>query len=220
MKDRDTFILENMGLVRMVANKYKRATWENPVLDYDDLVSLGSIGLVKAHDNFNPAFKTRFSTYAVSMIEGEILRFLRDHGNLIRLPRGAKQNIAAILKAGLINEKPTVISKALNMLPIDVKNAISYHKYKHCDCLDSVIYEDENGPITLADKIGIEQDMDLGIEAERIISQFDARMQKVIRFRMQGLSQAEIGKIIGVSQVQVSRLLNKARRQLKDKEAS
>ncbi len=217
MKDRDAFISENMGLVGMIANRYRRATQNNPMLDYEDLVSMGSEGLIKACDRFDPAFGTQFSTYAVLIIENEIRRFLRDHNSLIKLPR-SRQYLTKISQAGLIGEKPDVISEKLNIPLIGVKNALKYYKYKTCDYLDRVIYEDGGTPVTLADTIGAELDMDSKMMAEQTLSQFDERTQRIIKFRLQGLTQMEIAKIIGVSQTQISRILISAREKLKAKQ--
>ncbi len=217
MKDRNAFILENMGLVGMVANRYRRATWENPMLDYEDLVSMASEGLIKACDRFDPAFGTQFSTYAVLIIENEIRRFLRDHNSLIKLPR-SRQYLTKILQAGLIHEKPDLISEKLNIPLTGVKNAIKYFKYKTCDYLDRIIYEDGGTPVTLADTIGMDPDMSSDMAAEQTLRQFDERTQQIIKLRLQGLTQMEIGKIMGVSQTQISRILISARKKLKAKQ--
>lgn len=73
MEDRDETIKSNLPLVSYISKKFLNRGYE-----YDDIFQIGCIGLVKAVDKFDPSFKTKFSTYAVPMIEGEIKRFLRD----------------------------------------------------------------------------------------------------------------------------------------------
>ncbi len=82
---RDTLIKENMGLVYAVARRFLGRG-----IEQEDLFQIGSIGLIKAVDKFDPSFEVRFSTYAVPMITGEIKRFLRDDG-MIKVSRTLKE---------------------------------------------------------------------------------------------------------------------------------
>lgn len=213
--DRDTFIQENMGLVGMVANRFLKTIEGNPTLDRDDLVNIGAIGLIEAYDRFDPSYDVKFSTYAVPMIVGSIKRFFRDHLDSIKFSRKSKSDCYTILKANLLGEKPAIISQLLDMPLENVENALAYYKYKYTDSLDQVIYEDDGNPITLAGKVGTEINMDSNIELESLLRQFDERTQKIIKLRLQDLSQSEIAKVIGVSQVTISRILTKVQKEIK-----
>ena len=74
---KSTLISENMPLIKSIARRYR-----NKQVEYDDLLQLGALGLVKAINNFDLTFNVKFSTYAVPMIEGEIKRFIRDDGSI------------------------------------------------------------------------------------------------------------------------------------------
>ena len=89
---RDTLFSENMGLVYSVARRFLGRG-----VEMEDLFQIGSIGLLKAVDHFNPEFDVKFSTYAVPMIIGEIKRFLRDDG-ILKVSRSIKENQYKICK--------------------------------------------------------------------------------------------------------------------------
>lgn len=213
--DRDTFIEQNMGLVGKVVNKHAFRITGHSDMDREDLVSIGTIGLIKAYDRFDPSFEVKFSTYAFPMIEGEIRRYLRDSLETVRFTRQSKVDYYAISSAKLLNENPEVIADTLEMPIVRVKNALDYHRCKAMDSLDREVYDEGGTPITLADNIGIEVDFDSGLEIKSFLESLDERARKIVELRLQDLTQAEIGKIIGVTQVQVSRILLKLQRELK-----
>ena len=82
---RDTLIEENIGLVWSIVKRY-----QNRGVETEDLFQIGSIGLIKAVDKFDPSYQVQFSTYAVPMISGEIKRFLRDDG-MLKVSRSLKE---------------------------------------------------------------------------------------------------------------------------------
>ena len=89
---RDTLVEENAGLVYSVAKRFVGRG-----VDMEDLIQIGSIGLIKAVDKFDLSFDVRFSTYAVPMIAGEIKRYLRDDG-LLKVSRSLKENYYRVYK--------------------------------------------------------------------------------------------------------------------------
>lgn len=91
---RDTLFAENMGLVYSVTRRFLGRG-----VEMEDLFQIGSIGLLKAVDKFNPEFDVKFSTYAVPMIVGEIKRFLRDDG-ILKVSRSIKENQYKTIKCG------------------------------------------------------------------------------------------------------------------------
>lgn len=214
--DRDNFILENMGLVRMAVNRFSHRILNHPSINKEDLMSIGTIGLIKAYDRFDTSYGTKFSTYAVPMIIGELKLFLRDNFDTIHFTRQSKHDYYTIVRANLLNEKPSVIGSILEMPLENVHNALDYYKYKYADSLDRVIYEDEGSPIVLKDTVGIEMDLESNLDLELFLKKIDDQAQRVIKLRLQGLSQAEIAKIIGCSQVQVSRILAKVKKKIQE----
>lgn len=207
--DRDTFIQQNMGLVQMVVNKHTNRIVGHPYIDRDDLQSLGTIGLIKAYDRFDPSYEVQFSTYAVPMIQGEIRRFLRDNLDLVKFTRQSKIDFYAISKVDLLNENPEVIADTLEISIERVRNALDYYRCKSTDSLDREVLEDEGTPITLADRVGVELDFDSNLEIELFLNKLDERSRKIVELRLKEKTQMEIGEILGISQVQVSKILAK-----------
>ena len=89
---KERLISENLPLIKSIVRRYK-----NKLVDYEDLIQLGTLGLIKAINNFNLDFGVKFSTYAVPMIAGEIKRFIRDDG-AIKVSRSTKAQALEINK--------------------------------------------------------------------------------------------------------------------------
>ena len=126
---KEILVKNNILLVKSIVNKFK-----NKGVDYDDLIQIGSLGLIKAVYNFDESYKVRFSTYAVPLIIGEIKRFLRDDGE-IKVSRFIKlqaQNINNYIEKFQIKHgiEPTIeeIASALNYSKEDVVLAIDSSK--------------------------------------------------------------------------------------------
>jgi len=214
---RNEFILANMGLVKMVANRFAWKIRDNPAIDKEDLVNLGIEGLIRAYDNFDPSFGTQFSTYAVPTIHGTIARHLKKNADLVRFSRQDIENYHSIIREGLTKEEPKVIAEKMNKPLAHIERALDYSRYRHVDYLQRTIYGDEGAEITLGERIGIEPDMDSDIDIKTFFEQLDERTRKIVTLRMQGLSQTEISDIIGLGQVQISRILLRVKKQMKEK---
>ncbi|MDR7856042.1 sigma-70 family RNA polymerase sigma factor [Tissierella sp.] len=219
--DRDTFIKQNMGLVGMVVNKHANRIAEHPSIDREDLKSIGTIGLIKAYDKFDPSYEVQFSTYAFHMIQGEIRRFLRDNLDTVKFTRQSKIDYYAISEAKLLNDNPETIAEILEMPIQRVNNALEYYRCKGMDSLDREIVDDEGSSTTMADKLGMEVDYDSNLEIEMFLSQLDnmeglnKRTRKIVELRLQEKTQVEIGQELGITQVQVSRILVALQEKLK-----
>ena len=100
---KSTLITENMPLIKSIVKRYS-----NVHVEYEDLLQLGAMGLVKAINNFKGEYNVRFSTYAVPMIAGEIKRFIRD-GNSLRVSRSIRDTAYRILKVREKLETPDAI---------------------------------------------------------------------------------------------------------------
>lgn len=215
----ETLINENMPLVHSCVKKFLRDS-----LEYDDLLQLGSIGLIKAIRRFDPKFEVMFSTYAVPLIMGEIRRFLRDDG-IIKVSRSLKEiNKKVCLAQGELMIKlgcePT-ISQVAEYTQLDKEKIImAMEACAPCESLHKKIYPESNSEIELADTIT--DSRTLCDEIEKIalksaLSNLDSRERKIIVLRyFKGKTQMEISKLVGVSQVQISRIEKRVLSSLKE----
>ena len=219
-KSKEILIENNTLLIKSLANRFR-----NKGVDFDDLFQLGSIGLLKAIYNFDEKFNVRFSTYAVPMILGEIKRFLRDDGE-IKVSRLIKQK--AILISKFIekrlkesNEEPSLeeISKELNILKEDV--VIALESTMHTVSLYETVDDGSEKMQMLIDKLPSKYTEDDHVDLlylKSLIKTLPKREQLLINLRyFKDKTQGEVAEILGVSQVQVSRLENKIIKNLKDK---
>lgn len=208
-KAAEEILLENMPLIKSVIKRYK-----NSNIDYDDLIQLGSLGLIKAVMNFNATYNVRFSTYAVPMIAGEIKRHIRDDGP-IKVSRQTKTLVLSINKyveefRSKNEREPSVqeIAEKFELSTYDVVFALDSAK------MPLSLFEkfDDDGTY-LVDVIKTEdrtEDILDKLALKEIINSLDDRDKKIIILRYyRDKTQSEVAKILGVSQVQVSRLENK-----------
>jgi len=213
---KEELVLQNMGLVLSIAKKFY-----NRGYDADDINQLGTIGLIRAIDNFNLSLGLKFSTYAVPMILGEIRRFLRDDGP-IKVSRSIKQTAALISRFIEESQKaygktPGVleIAEALNISVEDVITAKDATAPP-----ESIFYENEDGKKALCNFL--KSDMDEGkilthIDIKQAISSLCEREKSIIIMRyFQDKTQSDISKKLGISQVQVSRIERRVLKKLKD----
>lgn len=195
---------ENLPLVIAIAKRFL-----NRGVESDDLKQLGSIGLLKAIRRFDIGMHVCFSTYAVPMIAGEIKRFLRDDG-LIKFSRGAKQLAAAVAKA--LAEEPELTVEALALrLSVSVEEiAVAVASSNSVSSLDEPI---SDGSENRFDRIGSDSNEEASVNRlslEDAMRDLSPRDRVLIRMRYrEEKTQAEVGKVLGVSQVQVSRMEKK-----------
>ena len=221
---RDQLIVNHINLVRFLASKFK-----NRGESLEDLVQVGTIGLIKAIDRFDPERGLEFTTYATPTIMGEIKRHFRDKGWSVRVPRrlqelSAKVNQATDELTNQLQRSPSVaeIADYLGSSVDEVLEAMeSSSAYSSVPLEGGGSGEDDESP-SVIDHYATE-DPDLAASDDRIvleqaIADFSPREQEIIRMRFeQGLTQVEIAEREGISQVQVSRLLRRALRRLQDK---
>ena len=206
-------INENIGLIWSIVKKFQGRNIEN-----DDLFQLGSMGLVKAVKNFNFNFNVKFSTYAVPMILGEIKRFIRDDG-IIKVSRGLKETAFKAMKAREIlimngNKEPT-IDEIAEYINIDKETIIlSMNASQEVDSIDRNLSNDKGKEINVIDTIVSEDDKSEKIVNNILLKQtlkkLEDKEKMIITMRyIEELTQSQVAKKIGVSQVQVSRLEKK-----------
>ncbi len=200
------------GNLRLVLSVIQRFTGRGENLD--DLFQVGCIGLIKAIDNFNTDLLVKFSTYAVPMIIGEIRRYLRDN-NSVRVSRSIKDTAykAMQVKERLMAEKqeePTIseIANELEMSETDI--VIALESIVNPMSLYDPIYSDGVDTIFVLDQVGDNNDdrnwLD-EISLKEAIKNLNVREKHILSLRfMQGKTQMEVSREIGISQAQVSRL--------------
>lgn len=206
----ERLVVENAGLIWSVARRYFGRG-----VDPDDLYQLGCVGFLKAIAGFDPAFGTQFSTYAVPKIAGEIRRFLRDDGS-VKVSRSLKERAAAIRLArqhltGELGREPTLseLSEALSLTAEEIACAETATAGA-----ESIQRESGEEGFTLEDVLctaGIEDGIIERVALRDAISRLSPRERTVIDLRyFHGLTQERVARVIGVSQVQVSRIEKKA----------
>lgn len=207
---KEALVQENAGLIWAVARRFQgRGT------ELDDLYQLGCLGFLKAVEGFDAAFGTRFSTYAVPKIAGEIRRFLRDDG-AVKVSRGLKEQSAAIKSARnrlthTLGREPGLleISQETGLSPEDIAlaetaTAATESIYRETGedgfCLESVLTDTESEE-RMVEKIALRQ----------AVKALPDREQLVVGLRyFHGLTQQKVAAILHISQVQVSRIERKA----------
>ncbi|MDU5109827.1 MAG: RNA polymerase sporulation sigma factor SigF [Clostridium sp.] len=203
----------NLPLVSSISKKFL-----NRGYDYEDIFQIGSIGLVKAINNFDDKFNVKFSTYAVPMIIGEIKRFIRDDG-IIKVSRSVK-TLARKLhfdKEALTKEldrEPTIeeLSKYSGVEKEEIMFAIE--SSVNMQYLYDTIHQDDGAPVLLIDKLSEkgEDDTDMinRIALKEALRSLDSKSRQVIMLRyFKDKTQVQVAKLLGISQVQVSRIEKK-----------
>ncbi len=202
----------NSPLIKSIIRRYK-----NKGVDYDDLYQLGCMGLLKAIKNFDTSFNVRFSTYAVPMIAGEVKRFLRDDG-YIKVSRALKvvsgkisRFVEDFKKQNLADPDVETIAHEFGMEPAEVVFAMESAKMP-ISLFEKTDSQDEKSQ-SLIDKLAANDDSDELLDKlmlKEIIENLAPRDKKIIVLRyFRDKTQSEISQIMGVSQVQISRLENK-----------
>ena len=216
---RSLLIEGNLRLVLSVIQRFANRG-ENP----DDLFQVGCIGLIKAIDNFDITQNVRFSTYAVPMIIGEIRRYLRDY-NTIRVSRSLRDTAyhAMQIKEHIQNDSgrdATIeeIAKEMELEPVDV--VLALEAIVEPISLYEPVYSDGGDTIYVMDQVGgAESDEDWlnEISIKEAIKHLGDREKQILNLRfMQGKTQMEVAKEVGISQAQVSRLEKGAIKKIKE----
>ncbi len=205
-------VSDNLPLVTAIAKRFL-----NRGVEMDDLRQLGSIGLLKAIRRFDVSLNVCFSTYAVPLIAGEIKRFLRDDG-MIKFSRSAKQ-LAAAVSAALQEEPELCIDALADRLSVTREDlAVAAASATAVASLDEPLSEDG---VSRFERVGTDTQEDTCVQKlslDAAIRHLSQREQLLIRLRYrEEKTQAEVGRILGVSQVQVSRMEKKILSALRDR---
>lgn len=216
---REDFIVANFRLVLSVIKRFRLKT-----NNLDDVFQAGSIGLIKAIDNFDTSFNVKFSTYAVPMIIGEIKRFLRD-GNSLRIPRSIRDTAYQVLKTRSELEKDSKTA-TVEEIADKMQIAVSEVVYAMDAISDTVslfdpVYNKDGDTLTLVDQLGDEKNTEENwterVALDNALGCLGEREKKIIQLRYyEGKTQTEISSEIGISQAQVSRLEKTALKEIKE----
>ena len=193
---RDTIFEENAGLVYSVAKRFLGRG-----VEMEDLVQIGSIGLLKAIDHFDRSYDVRFSTYAVPMILGEIRRYLRDDG-ILKVSRSLKENCVRIYSAREKLEKELgrepVLEEIAAAAELSVEEAlISLESGAEVESLHKIIYQGDGNDISLMDRLQEKengQDLALNrIFLDEILQKLKVKERQLIYMRyFKDMTQTEI----------------------------
>ncbi|MDD2819347.1 MAG: sigma-70 family RNA polymerase sigma factor [Candidatus Nanopelagicales bacterium] len=211
--ERDQIIADHVGLVHYVARRYRSHN------DYEDLVQAGLEGLIYAVDHFDPTARTEFSTYAVPSIRGSIQHYLRDKSSSVRIPARLQElshqvstaideltqqhgtgptipNIAAYLG---LQEDDVLQAMDANVARITVSTSEDHSPLAHLAALDTSI-----------------EDFDNSQAIQQALSTLPIMDQQAVKLRFfANKSQTQIAQELGISQMQVSRILTRALRELR-----
>lgn len=225
-KEAQSILVEkNVGLVWSIVKRF-----QNRGYDSEDLFQIGCIGLIKAINKFDSSFNVKFSTYAVPMIIGEIKRFIRDDG-IIKVSRSLKElsNKARVTKEVMTKElgREPSINEIAERMKVSIEELVMAMEAGYSpESLYNTVGESDSSPILLIDRIDGEKDdseVDLvdKIALRQVIDTLKPRERQIIVLRyFKEKTQVQIAKLLGISQVQVSRIEKKILQEIRRKISS
>ena len=216
---RERLVMDNVGLVWSIVRRFTGRGCET-----EDLFQIGSIGLIKAIDKFDTAYEVRFSTYAVPMIAGEIKRFLRDDG-MIKVSRSIKEmgvRVAAAREtlSGLLGRDPTVDELADRLGVSREEVAASLEAGSQVESLYAPSGSGDDNNLTLLDRVAEEREaheelLDRMVLGQLLMALDRQQREIIIRRYFYNQTQTQIAKLLGISQVQVSRMERKILKEMR-----
>ncbi|MEA2143089.1 MAG: polymerase sigma-B factor [Solirubrobacteraceae bacterium] len=220
---RDRLIERALPLAHQVARRYNRSG--EP---FDDLLQVARLGLCKAVERFDPARGVAFSTYAVPTMVGEIKRHFRDTGWAIHVPRSLQERVLKVERAGKalssqLGRAPTVgeIAEATRMDVETTLEALEAASAYEARSLDAPAPADDQEGRAYVETLGARDDAyelvdDRGAVASAMRT-LPLRERRILHMRfMEDMTQSEIAERVGVSQMQVSRLLRRSLQRLRE----
>ena len=221
---KNLIVLYYLPLVKKIAYGLARRSTD-PI---EDIIQVGSLGLIKAVEQFDESYGASFKTYATYLITGEIRHYLRDKVAMIRAPRELQElsirmhNLVEKLK-GIFGRPPTEleIAQELQTSVIRVNEVFEVDRRKQFISLDQLAFNNSDYDQSIADKLVDNKYQDYQKLLEERIMLYDAvemlpdNLKEVIRLSyFEDLNQSEIAKHVGISQMQVSRRIKKATSEL------
>ncbi|NEA64148.1 RNA polymerase sigma factor SigF [Streptomyces sp. SID12488] len=218
---RNTLVELNLALVKFAASRFRSRS--EPM---EDIIQVGTIGLIKAIDRFELSRGVEFPTFAMPTIVGEIKRFFRDTSWSVRVPRRLQELRLDLARAGdelaqQLDRAPTVaeLAERLDLSKDEVVEGMAASNAYTASSLDAQADEDDSEG-ALADRIGYEDNGIEGIEyiesLKPLIAGLPPRDRQILSLRfVANLTQSEIGEELGISQMHVSRLLSRTLQRLR-----
>jgi RNA polymerase sigma-B factor len=214
---------QHIGLVEFLARRFR-----NRGEPLEDLVQVGTIGLLKAIERFDLSREVEFSTYATPTIVGELKRHFRDKGWAVRVPRRLQELHLELTK--VVNElgqelgrSPTVseISQFTNMTEETVLEGLEIAQAYNLQSLDAPMDSDDAGSTSFVEQLGESDDQLETLEYRASLApemvKLPERERRILFFRFyRGMTQSQIADKLGISQMHVSRLLNRTLVELRD----
>lgn len=211
---REVLIEQNLGLVHHIVKRFLGRGYEA-----EDLFQIGVIGLIKSIDKFDIGYDVKFSTYAVPLITGEIKRFIRDDG-MVKVSRTLKENNVKVKYArerleGRQNHEPTLEEVAREAALSVEEVVLAMEANVQVESIYKSVYQNDGNEIYMVDQLADEKQN--GQEAvlnhmvlNQLLDGLPQKEQKLIWLRYyQDKTQTEVARVLGISQVQVSRLEKK-----------
>jgi RNA polymerase sigma-B factor len=223
LKQRELLVDQFIGLVEFLARRFR-----NRGQPLEDLVQVGTIGLLKAIDRFDLEREVEFSTYATPTIVGELKRHFRDKGWAVRVPRRLQELHLELTKiVGHLGQDlgraPTVaeIAQSAGTSEEQVLEGLEIAQAYNFASLDAPIDTEEGGTTSFADQLGSEDEQLENLEYRASLApeleKLPERERRILYLRFfKGLTQSEIAQRLGISQMHVSRLLNRTLIQLRE----
>jgi RNA polymerase sigma-B factor len=220
---RDTLIERFLPLARNLARRY--AASNEP---YDDLVQVASLGLVKAVERFDPDRGFAFTSFAVPTIVGELKRYFRDTSWALHVDRSAQERARRIADArreigGRLGRAPTVVElgEYLECSTEVVLDGLQVGEAYDTVSLDAPRPSDDGGAVSRLEALGDEDDRLVQVDDQATVfaaaQDLPERERQILFLRFgEDLTQTEIAERVGVSQMQVSRLLGRSLQRLRD----
>ncbi len=220
---KEKIVSENTGLVWSIARRFMGRGY-----DLEEIYQIGCIGLLKAIDRFEFSYEVQFSTYAVPLISGEIKRFLRDNG-MIKVSRILKQNGYKISQArerlAIRLGREATLEELAAESGMDIEDIVmATEANREIESIYQVVHGHDGSESYLMDKLADETESEKTADGlmnrmliEQAMSGLDEKQKKLIELRyFQDKTQTEVATVLGISQVQVSRLEKKLLAQMRN----
>ena len=223
LKYRERLVAQHIGLVEFLARRFR-----NRGEPLEDLVQVGTIGLLKAIERFDLDREVEFSTYATPTIVGELKRHFRDKGWAVRVPRRLQELHLELSKTVShlghdLGRSPTVpeIAESASITEEEVLEGLEIAQAYNFTSLDAPIDSEEGGSTSFADQLGAEDEHLENLEYRASLApemaKLPERERNILYLRFfKGQTQSEIASKLGISQMHVSRLLNRTLVQLRE----
>jgi len=211
----EELVIENIRLPAYMVERYCAKFLG--YCEFEELVAVGNVGLVKAAQRFDGTRGVRFTTYACAVIHGEILKFLRDSIDLLSFSRPTKELYLSIQKKGLGSLTVAEIAKVLNV-PIDkVKGAFDYAKFRYATSINEIVcHSSEGDPITIGDCIRTYEDFESPVMYGEIFEMLDYQERIVFTGRyIDMMTRAEVINRLGLSWRGYERIARQVSKKLK-----